>query len=301
MKSRYKILGFTFTITSVFLISSCYRNTPPAAANKTIYPETVGYERITIQHTAQNDPLSATDDSMKFTPLEADERFAYSFKATVDNTGRPWRGMAMYAVRNNDIENTVELFIWKKIEWSSIQFTGDLKKVFFFEPAQSVGGVYDGICNLYMADGLTGKIKLLTNIGYSPYRASKDGRFVCYGFVPYRKDSKDISREPINIILFDVEKEVIVENIEWNPVIPDVYGYIGCTIGRSDSHFDIYRTAEGGVIVAAAKLDPETMKFEELWDLSPDARPFPLPVIEDIWKDDVRSQRESVRLPDDNG
>jgi hypothetical protein len=298
MKSTYKILGSAIT-TVVFLILSCHRNTPPPTANEVMYPKTGYYEQITIQYEPQNDHVSTTDDSMKFTPLKGDERFAYSFKATVDDTGRRWRGLAVYAVKDNDIENAVELFTWKLAEWSSIQFTSDLKKVFFFEIRHApIQGVYDGICNLYMADGLTGEIRLLTNIGYSPYRASKDGKFVCYRIDPNRRSS----REPVTIILFDVEKEVIIGTIEWNPIIPVEYGYVGCDIARSDSHFEIYKTTEGPPVLAGARLDPETMEFEVLWDLSdPDALPSPFPTLEDVWNDDVRSQRESVRLPDDNG
>jgi hypothetical protein len=294
MKSRYKTLCFIFTVTTVFFILSCYRNTPPPAADEIVYLKTVDYEPVTIQYTGQNDPVSAADGSMKFTPLKVDERFAYS---TQWKPERLWQNMTMYAVRNNDIENAIELFAWEPVNWDSIQFTSDLKKAFFIESYPTVG--IDRENNLYMANGLTGETRiLLTNFGYSPYRASKDGKFVCY----YRGSN----REPMTIMLFDVEKEAIVGNFEWNPILPlaNKYGYIAWTVRRSDSHFGIYGSIDSGFIFAAARLDPEAMKFEVLWDLSdPDAITSSLPSIDDAkgeWNDDVRSQRESARLLEGN-
>ena len=64
----------------------------------------------------------------RFSPLNDNERFAYALERVPDAQGQ-WLlrlDMTMFAVRNNDINDTSELFTWEVANDSwGVHFTGD--------------------------------------------------------------------------------------------------------------------------------------------------------------------------------
>ena len=233
----------------------------------------------------------------RFTPLNDNERFAFSTRTISDAQRRAWQRITMFAVRNNNITNVSELFIWEPVRFETIQFTSDLKKVFFVESNTDRWGAGATLTNnLYMANGLTGEIRrLLTDISFSSYfRVSKDGRFILF------RSRHFYIREFVNLYLFDVEIEAIVGKFEWRPDNPvDWVTIESWELFRFDNAFRIYGTDSGRSIWAAAELDLTTMELQTIWNKIGILGWQDLPLVFDAgWREDVPIQLHdpSVRL-----
>ena len=106
MEKVLKYFLIVFAIAAVFLILSCRRET-------SVLAET---EIINSEHYSEHDIVDpAVERITRFTPLNANERFAYSLERVRDNQGQQaWWNITLYAVRNNDINDVTELFTWRR-------------------------------------------------------------------------------------------------------------------------------------------------------------------------------------------
>jgi len=244
----------------------------PATVIETVYSETTNSNVDATQ-----DSAAIPEEITRFTPLNANERFAYSTENARDNEGRGWWNITLYAVRNNDINDVTELFTWEDIDWSRVNFTDDLRVCFFID-YNHIKRDFNWTHNLYMANGFTGEVRrLITDI--SPlFRASTDGRFISF----LRRNLNEYSA---NIFLFDVENEIMAGEFEWR-VNSRINTWV---LYRFDNIFRIYGTNEGGGILAAAELNPSTMELVTLWDKIDDDDLIYLPnlFLDDGWQDDV--------------
>ena len=225
------------------------------------------------------------EETKSFIPLAYNERFAYSLQA-IRAGSRIWQRMTVYAVRNNDTENAIELFSWEHINTIHIQFTCDLKKWFFVESllTGNSGTAASWTHNLYMANGHTGEIRRLqTNIGGRVFRVSNDGRFVLF-------QSREPNKEFAQLVLFDIKKNAIISEFEWivKRSLAEQRASQHWVILRFDNIFRIYELGEHEIIIAVAELDPTTMEFRTIWDYS-NMPEFPsVPWMgDDNWVDDV--------------
>jgi len=241
----------------------------------------------------------------QFTPLEDSERFAYSVENVRSPRGGGMWNMTLYSVRNNDIDNVSELFVWEDVTWAGIQFTGDFRIAFFF--ARQRPEASPPARNLYMANGNTGEItKIMSNRDGTGFRVTKDGRFI--GFIGgwdspgyERSSSPHLGRRQRNIFVFDIQNETM-ERITWSI---DWFVDGGWSLFRFDNIFRIYAQQEGGGIRAVAELNPATMELRTLWDMSdPEYVLSPVPTlsfgagVHCEWQDDVVHQRSNpdIRL-----
>jgi hypothetical protein len=215
----------------------------------------------------------------QFTPLADDEHFAYSEQNVPDTDGHMRWDLTLYAVKNNNIENAAELFIWERISGGTIQFTSDSRTAFFHM-------WLEGKSTLLKADGVTGELRaVVSNVGWG--RISTDGRFFA-SIDPQRLSDF----EQANIFLFDIENEIMTQ-LDWK--INNRLDGGGWYIYRFDNIFRIYGTHDGGAIAAVADLNPETMEITVLWDKTDIVRwweispPLPMLYGEDWqrWMDDV--------------
>jgi len=205
-----------------------------------------------------------TDDGItRFTPLNANERLGFT-----QQSGEA----TFYAVNNNDVEDFSILFTWKRVLWSSIQFSRDFKKGIFLEINNIIehGVVTARLRYLYKVNGVTGEVtrRQLTIIGDEPVRVSNDGRFVSFLQGWQRFDNS------INIYLFDIKKDAIVAEFIWHPweniddaprLMSQVGRINGWSLFRFDNIFKIYAEIAGGII-AWAVLDPIALTLEPLCD-----------------------------------
>jgi len=220
----------------------------------------------------------------RFTPLDNNERFAYSVRQVRSLTDfRIWiPNITVYGVRNNDIENVSELFTQDGVSWGSIQLTGDLRKIFFLAvPMESYYRPFDSLLDgiygpyLYMADGSAGEVRRLMADVNLAFRVTKDGRFI--GLV------KELDRrmwprfgafatDRVGILVYNIEAGTMAR-FEWranNPVESwDIYR-LGNTFRVTGNFRSIYA-------IVAVDVDPTAMELRLQWDMSdPDLEgPFP--------------------------
>jgi len=299
-----KIMLKLFITVIALLALSCHRNTPPAqgATEETLYSESVIEEYEEIHDSA----TVATAETISFTPLADNERFAYTMPLIFDSDGHVRGAMRLYAVRNNDIDDVSELFTWEEAIWQSIQFTSDLRKCFFAMRVLPPHRTQEPLLvshfkrYLYVADGSTGEVRRLPVQVMPRFRVSKDGRFVSFinnWQLPYFEKNIFYSEwEQANIFLFDIETETMSQFI-WrtNSRISGSWD-----VFRFDNVFRIYAIAEGGTyIAAAAELDLATMELTTLWDMTGLLGGHQIPYYDDLlddvalqeWNPNIRLQR----------
>ena len=269
MKHTIKLFLFALMVAMALSTVSCHRNTSTAVI-ETVYSETTDNNGDATQ-----DPAAIPEEITRFTPLNANERFAYSIENARDNQGQQaWWNITLYAVRNNDINDVTELFTWEDIEWANVNFTDDLR-VCFFLARQRTENMRVWTSDLYMANGFTGEIRRLITDTIPLFRVSTDGRFISF----LRRNLNEYSA---NIFLFDVENEIMAGEFEWR-----VNGTVNSwEVFRHENIFRIFGTLMGIDLVAAAELNPATMEFRTLWDKSDitDSRDT---IHVDGWRDDV--------------
>ena len=269
MKNTVKLFLFALMVTMAFLPVSCHRHTP-ATVIETVYSETTSNNVDATQ-----DPAAIPEEITRFTPLNDNERFAYSIENARDNQGQQaWWNITLYAVRNNDINDVTELFTWENIEWSNVNFTDDLK-VCFFLARQRTENMHIWTSNLYKANGFTGEVRRLITDTIPLFRVSTDGRFISF-----IKENPD--RYSANIFLFDVENEIMVGEFEWR-LNRTVNSW---EIFRYENIFRIFGTLMGVELIAAAELNPATMEFRTLWNNAA-AEDIKDIIHVDDWRDDV--------------
>jgi len=249
---------FTLSVAAVVFLLSCSRDTPTPVEASIMQVETTTLGNSETQETG----LLLAYETLRFRPLNYDERFAYSW-----HRGWPGVPITMYAVRNNDIENAVVLFTWRQVRsLHGVQFTSDLKKSFISDI------VHPGWeSNFYKADGFTGEIrKLFTVPSLAEWRISKDGRFL--GFL---RDNSDYRYNSVYIHIFDVENEAFTTKIEWHLYRhPQMSFRNGWSIFRFDGVFRIYGWQGNGHTWAGAELNLETGELKTLWDFRTPGSPF---------------------------
>ena len=145
MKKAFIFLTTTFVVSFVFV--SCLRYATEYSENNSNkqaaeYTGIVDNRTVYLENDSnrQNSPQVSTnivgDVVARFTPLSANERFAYSIQnqhAWSESNRLPmmhWQKMTAYAVRDNNIEDVTKLFLWEPVRLHFIQFTSDFKKCF---------------------------------------------------------------------------------------------------------------------------------------------------------------------------
>jgi hypothetical protein len=218
------------------------------------------YFLFAIFFTLQAGFVFASEVVARFTPLADNERFAFSNRQ--ERRGAGWQNiLTIYAVRNNNIADISELFVWEEIRTQDLQFTGyDYRTLFFV-------GISQGM-RLFRADGSSGEVRLVMDTIPGTFRVSSDGRFVGYinrYYLPSLEDGiRLIDWEQANIFVFDIENG-ITEQFFWRPQRPSFEG-LYWRIFRFGDGFRIYGILQNGSIVAAAELNPATMVLTTLWD-----------------------------------
>lgn len=197
---RYSNIKYIYFLLIVITLCSCFRSRTDKEALSS------------FQNDAEESDI---DETIRFTPLNDNERFAYSLEGVQNVRGFRMMNMTLYAVRNNDIEDISELFTWKDVLWFGIQFTDDYRMCFFAVWQRSEIPPHSPSFThyLYMVDGATGEIKkVMTNL-MLPFRASKDGRFVCYinqwRLSDFEKGLILSETEKANIFLYDIENKTM--------------------------------------------------------------------------------------------
>ena len=313
MKKNSRFFLITLMVAVMLSVISCHRNTPaPSVAIEAIYAETADIEQEEVhteivgaeQEEVQSVPVPLENAIIKFTPLGDNERFAYSVESVEiyvrDRFRTRVNNMTVYAVRDNDVDNTAELFLWEDVNQQSIQLTSDLRKVFFM-PNHSYRRWTPAInlpLDIYMADGGTGEIQRVlagtVNRENSIFRVSQDGKFVLLSEreINYHEFAR------VLLFLFDVENGSIINEFEWRI---DFYGRNGLVqgfeVGRLDNIFRIIATTELGFITAVAELDPVAMVLQTVWFGFRDAGLPAQPNASDHdWLDDVMFQRRNPSI-----
>jgi len=247
--------------------------------------------------------VSTADEIVRFTPLGENERFAYAVENAQSPMGFAMWKMTLYAVRNDNVADISELFVWEYVTWENIQFTGDFRVAFFF--ARQWTASSPPARHLYMANGNTGEIrKIMSTRDSSDFRVTKDGRFI--GFIGdwdspnYEAPTfPHLGYEKVNLFVYDVENKTMKNHVTWH-----INGFIdgGWSIFRRDNIFIIYADLEGGHIAAATELNPETMELTALWDMTNiNDRISPLPRFAHSdryceWQDDIIWQRNDPNI-----
>jgi len=293
MKSAFRFLAFALLVTTMFSVASCRSDTSAVAE---VMCTEIDNSSDMPQEATQDTIILPANEIIRFTPLADSERFTYSIQG---------RKLALYAVRNNDLEDISELFTWENVGFHGVQFTSDFRKCFFtvrvLPPHRSGTPLlnYHFKRYLYTANGETGEIRRLPFYIAGVFRVSKDGRFV--GFThPWRQpdfgnNSMWYTHDHINIFLFDIKTETMT-HFEWqiDGIIEGSWHFL-----RFDNVFRIYGVGEGGFIGAVAELDPATMELSTLWDITGmSADEGKLVPFDESWEDDVYVQirNPTVRL-----
>jgi hypothetical protein len=232
-------------------------------------------------------------ETASFTPLAYNERFAYSLQSISVN-GQVRQRLTLYAVYNNNLSNITELVTFEPVNRDHIQFTGDLKKCFFYEELliRNPDLSFSRVLNLYLADGHTGTVRrLLTDVGI--VRVTENGRFILFQNL-YRG-------EFAQLFLFDVEKDAIVAEFEWVLERPledrQRWPHAGWYLLRFDNVFRVYEIVELDIIRAVAELDPSTMQLITLWDYLNTPEFSSIPWMGDAnWHDDVMLLRQNPNI-----
>ena len=199
-----------------------------------------------------------------FTPLANNERFAYTTPHSFNNEGRGQWVLHLFAVQGGDIENAVPLIATGSIRNWEVQFTSDFKKAFFINIDYPGNGISaPDIHSFYMANGLTGEVKrLMVDTSYASWRVSRDGQYILFQSFEHRAGY-------VNLHLFDVENEAIVDEFIWRPDRPARLNQSApiqaWEIRRHGSIFRIYATTELGFVAAIAEFDPASRQVVTLW------------------------------------
>jgi len=192
----------------------------------------------------------------QFTPLDANESFAYTLQP---RPLLPGRNMTLYAVRDNNIEDRRKLFIWEDVDdTDGVQFTSDFRTLFFtarqrFEGASHLTYAFQP---LYMANGSTGEVRRLPTDIRLPWRASKDGRFIAFL-------QGEWGRQETNIFIFELETSAMT-HLVWraNELLP-----AGWSLFRYSNTF-LIQGGEQTFVTTLAELNPETMELRTLLDIT---------------------------------
>jgi len=217
----------------------------------------------------------------RFAPLNDNERFAYALEGAWDADGVFMRNLIMFAVRDNNINDISELFIWESVSDSrGVQFASDFRTVFFVQWRNQRPGEpfadHHAFHSLFMANGATGKIKRLPVRVTDTLRVAKDGRLVAF-IDPWLRTATgertglwDLERA--NIFVFDIETESMTQ-LTWRVSSPITGGW---NLVRYGNIFVISGDLEGGYHAAAAELNPSTMELITLWDRTNREMPYPI-------------------------
>ena len=257
----------------LFSVASCRNDKPELTITEATHFETVNKEQSLTASRYGEAAFSennlgcnfceiSINEIARFTPLNDNERFAFSTQTIHDENFRSHNRLTFFAIRNNDISDVTELFTWEPILRWDIQLTNDLKKAFFIQTTPDfMRRESERINHLYMANGITGEIRRLpADIGHDSMRVSKDGRFVLF-------QKNVFGAGYVTIFLLCVENEALVREYAWKPNVPrDLSGISAWNIRRFDNVFRIYASGESGFIYAAAELDLSTMKLETQWE-----------------------------------
>lgn len=113
MKLFLKIYFITFTL----ILFSCVRS----ESSNNVSSIQVDENRRYLTEIMSSAPFDENEvrlvEIAEFPPLNENERFAYSLQniqTTENNQNHYWQKMTMYAVRNNNTSDIVELFTWGK-------------------------------------------------------------------------------------------------------------------------------------------------------------------------------------------
>jgi len=168
--------------------------------------------------------------------------------------------MTLYAVRDNDIEDRRELFLWENVDDThGVQFTSDFRTVFFTEREAIPPTAFKP---LYKANGVTGEVKRLPMGVMLPWRASKDGRFIA--FINWWQQTDFLNREQANIFVYEVETGEMTQLL-WRVNMPLEGGWI---LSRYENIFLIRGGMDQGGVAAIAELNPATMELKTLVDVT---------------------------------
>jgi len=301
LKNRHLLFIPVLSVALVFFVSSCLRDTSAHVISDAdgayffLLPNGEGKPGCYIVSSSEYAVFENT--IITFPPLQDNERFAF-YMQTLNENRLFWQKITMYALRNNDAEDITELFTWEPVAGNrhgGIQFTEDLKKFFFQESTPTFG---HRIFHLYFANGITGEIRrLFTDMGHTPWRVSKDGRFILF-------QRSAFNTGYVTLFLFCVENKAIAGELKWRPYLTLYmqHSFInGWDIRRFDSIFRIYALGEAASIVAEAELNPLTMELRTLWDERSEIEFLAAPYAhEGSWVDDVLWQQwnpdPSIRL-----
>ena len=267
MKNTFKI--FIFIVTMAFLVISCQRNLPVPALEEVQY-ETTAYVQEVVPY------VIAEVEIERFTPLNDNERFAFSMHSVRLSPVRWQPHITIYAVRDDNIEEASELFTWAIQNKESVQFTSDLRQCFIRVDTRPFG--------IYRVNGSAGEIRRVLSIDNPNFRVSMDGRFILF-------QSYIRNREFAHLFLFDVESESIISEFEWRPNITAS----SWSINRFGEVFKIYAVNELGEIEAVGTLNLVTRELRTLWnDFSiAGLSSRPSSYDDEDWYDDVSIQRMS--------
>ena len=238
----------------------------------------------------------------RFTPLEDNERFAYTIQSMHDSEGRSRMELTLYSVRNNNVGDISQLFRWEHVRWWDVIFTSDYKKVFFIGITRIGSGINaPQISNLYMANGHTGEIRRIisNNLGNAPLRVSQDGRFIIFQRLNFR------SIDACQFYLFDVFRETVVGEFIWRPNKPEYFmkpnwPVNGWRFIRVGNIFRIIAIFEASGLLSVADFDPETQTFIALWNYPEKMLEISFPDYDGSnalnWLDDIHLQKEDRNI-----
>jgi hypothetical protein len=211
------------------------------------------------QYTANTSTVLLEDETVRFAPLNANERFAYALYNTLSPRGYGMNNLTLYAVRDNNIEDRRELLFWEDVaDTDGVQFTSDFRTLFFtarqrFEGAPHLTYAFQP---LYMANGSTGEVRRLPTDIRLPWRASKDGRFIAFL-------QGEWGRQETNIFIFELETGAMT-HLVWraNELLP-----AGWSLFRYGNTFLIQGGGQS-FVTTLAELNPETMELRTLLDIT---------------------------------
>lgn len=282
--------GLIFLVMLFVLLAGCRRGNESAPRLQVL--ETGSEERLTEANVGQD--ILLTEDTLRFTPLDYNERFVFATDNVRDiAAGLSRWDMTLYAIRNGDIASASKLFSWRNVGSPDIQFTDGFRRCFFLSRRYLNTRIFD----LYLADGTTGEIRrLIADTVSSVWRVSKDGKYI--GFLNFRYPDTSALKNYVSIYIFDVENEVVIGEFEWQPIVP---GRIqGWNIFRLDNIFRIVGSIMRGTIEAVVELDLATMELRTIFDQTEYGwRGAYAPNLDDDeWGDDVRRQSRdpTIRL-----
>jgi hypothetical protein len=200
--------------------------------------------------------------------------------------------LSAYAKSNIDNEITFrEIGQWDNaMLWDGLQFSADQKMLFFVTQDKKAGNVERvGDFHLFVVDGNKGKVTHCMDL-FPNFRTSMDG-----GLLLYEDYYTNITTKRTKIFfLYDIYSKKVLKKFTWE-MSEDTLGWenIGGfnIIRKPNGEFIIYYPGEGNLVLAAAKINSNSLSFSELWNFKYPKGLLKFPNAHDAeWNDDVFNQ-----------